>query len=182
MGMATAGTLMSAEEFDSLPVEESQGFELFEGELVEMSTPTPVHSDIEAALVASLRSFLAARGKGRLWLRTEFAFSKSRYQPDLALFVDDRWKEHTAKVPVPIAPDIAVEVISPSESATKVERKRKTYLSHGVKEVWMVYPDELSILVYSAAGLRVVEMPDQLTTPLLPEWSQPLTDIFSICL
>jgi Uma2 family endonuclease len=184
MDMATAGTLMSTEEFDLLPVEESQNFELFEGELVEVSTPRPKHSRIETILIVSLGTHLLPRDRGMVWPRTEFAFGSDRYQPDLAVFVSDRWKQWNEEdVPVRIAPDIAVEVISPSESAVKVERKRLTYLEHGVKEVWLIYSEAPAhIVVSTATEMRMIAVPAHLTTPLLPEWSQPLTEIFSICL
>jgi Uma2 family endonuclease len=84
------------------------------------------------------------------------------------------------EVPVRLPPDIAIEGISPSESASKVERKRMTYLKNGVKEVWLIYADEPHIVICTAVGMSVLEPPASLATPLLPGWSLSLVQIFSI--
>jgi Uma2 family endonuclease len=181
-GMATTGTLMSAEEFDRLPVEESRHFELLEGELAEVSSPTFEHNHIQMVLSTAIHNHLA-KGPGVIIPTTEFAFGADRCQPDLAIFADDRWKQwDRTKVPVGITPDIAVEIISPSETAYRVDAKIGIYLSNGVKEVWEMYSTQPPhLFVHQRNSVRRLEITDTLSTPLLPGWSIPVRDIFEIC-
>jgi len=179
--MATTGTLWSAEEFDMLPVEEGRRFELLEGEVIELSSATPRHNGIQARLIISAGPHLLTTG-GCVWAGTEFALGSDRYQPDVAIYADGRWKQwNLDRVPVGILPDIVVEIISPSETANHVDTKTRTYLRHGVKEVWAFYSTESPhMLVHRQGTSRTLEITDTLSTPLLPGWSVSLREIFEI--
>jgi Uma2 family endonuclease len=180
--MVTTGTLLSAEEFDRLLVEEGRRYELLEGELVELSSPTPQHNRIQAFLIAMLYPSVAGR-RGDIWPTTEFSFGAHRCQPDVAVFIDGRWKQwDMTKVPADIIPDIAVKIISPSESAVHVEKKIDAYLRHGVKEVWILHSMETPHLyVHQRGSVRRLDIGDSLSTPILPGWSIRVREIFEIC-
>jgi len=169
--------MITADEFDLLPLEATQSHELLGGRMVPVGLTTPWHSDATVSLIASLRTVV--RGGGRVWSRTSFALGQNRFQPDVAVFIDQRWKQYTTRVPVPIAPDIVGEVVSANVTAHNIEAKRQAYLRNGVKEVWLAYPTEFTVLVSTPEGGRVIE-DGELTTPLLPGWSLPLSDIFSL--
>lgn len=49
------------------------------------------------------------------------------------------------------APDLAVEIISPSERIGRIRKKLREYFTYGTREVWLVYPDDQEIVVYTAA-------------------------------
>jgi Uma2 family endonuclease len=180
--MVTTGTLLSAEEFDRLPAEEGRRYELLEGELVELSSPTPEHNDIQMTLGTALRAYMSGK-RGRVWPVTEFSFGADRLQPDVAVFADQRWQQvNRRKVPVSMPPDIAVEIISPSESAVHVEKKIDVYLRHGVKEVWILHSMETPHLyVHQRGSVRRLDIGDSLSTPILPGWSIRVREIFEIC-
>ena len=55
----------------------------------------------------------------------------------------------------------------------------KTYQSHGIKEVWIVLPQEAEILIYASTGISELRRKDTLTSPLLPGFSYPLEELFS---
>ncbi len=178
--MAT-GTLMTAEQFDRLPAVEGRKSELLEGELVELSSATLLHNYILLILGTTLVPVLSRLRLGVAVPNTEFIFGDSRFQPDLAVLLGDKWKHwDLERVPVDLTPEIAVEVISPSESATHVERKTRIYLEHGVAEVWCIYPDDRRVYIHRQDSIRMLKEDETLSTPLLPDWSVTVRDLFPV--
>lgn len=79
------------------------------------------------------------------------------------------------------APDLAVEVISPSEAASEIEAKVIDYLDAGTKLIWLIYPQTQTITVHQAPNaIRKLSVDDELTgAPLLPDFSITVRDIFT---
>jgi Uma2 family endonuclease len=173
-------TLMSAAQFDQLPQDEGQKWELLDGELIPVSSATPRHSFIVMELGHSLRLFLR-RSAGVVLPDTEFAIEESRrLRPDLALLSAAQWAQvDQLKVPVTVMPDIAVEIVSPSESASGLERKVDAYLQAGIAEVWVVYPESRHVLVHSRASIRKLDESAVLDSERLPGWSLAVKELFS---
>ena len=92
----------------------------------------------------------------------------------------ERWTSiDRKKTPIPLAPDIAVEVISPSEGADDSLRKIWTYLGAGVQEVWQISPELQRVLIYRGAkSITALEIGESLSTPLLPGWEISVREIF----
>jgi Uma2 family endonuclease len=67
--------------------------------------------------------------------------------PDVAFITHDR-AQNLEGVTFSVAPDIAVEVVSPHETARDVQAKVKSYLKAGTRLVWLVYPEDQTIAVY----------------------------------
>ena len=87
-------------------------------------------------------------------------------RPDLAFVSYERWARNR---PVPrtpawdVIPDLVIEVISPSNSASGVLIKVGEYFRHGVREVWVVYPLEEQVYLYrSPTSVRVLTRSDLL--------------------
>ena len=78
------------------------------------------------------------------------------------------------------APDIAVEVFSPSDTAPEMARKVAEYLAAGSQRVWVVYPAGRRVVVHQADGSVVSYGGDDVITDeeLLPGFSLPLSEIF----
>lgn len=78
------------------------------------------------------------------------------------------------------APDLAVEVLSPSEGSLDVQQKVRDYLDAGTKLVWLVAPQARTVTVYRADGAaRLLRHTDVLDGEhVLPGFSVPLTDLF----
>lgn len=78
------------------------------------------------------------------------------------------------------APDLIVEVLSPSDEWSRVETKLDDYLAAGVKEIWVVSVDERCVWVYRPAQPhRRLEVVDELTSPdVLPGFSCRVVDFF----
>ena len=100
------------------------------------------------------------------------AVRKLERRPDLAFVSYERWARNR---PVPrtpawdVIPDLVIEVISPSNSASGVLVKVGEYFRHGVREVWVVYPLEEQVYVYrSPTSVRVLTRSDLLESTGYP--------------
>ena len=78
------------------------------------------------------------------------------------------------------APEIAIEVISPTETETHLKTKIDAYRENGSKTVWVVYPDAQSVMVYSSNSIRELKSSDKLEDRLLPGFSVPVTTFFNL--
>ncbi len=160
---------MTGSVFDELPYEEGRAWELFNGDLKPMSSPTLEHQEIIFRILLALMNILA--GSGKAATDVEFALApNTRLRPDVWVVCSPRADEMDwTRVPVAGCPDLAIEVISPSESATQAMRKVELYLAHGVQEVWQVFADTRQVMIHTN-GERVekLRVGDTLTTALLP--------------
>lgn len=170
--------VMSGTEFDALPFEEGRRWELLDGALVPVASPTYEHQRISMQIAMELKQYLGKKGKVA-W-DVEFALAgNTRLRPDVWLVHAKKAAELDWKVvPVNGAPDLAVEVISPTESAKDSSGKVTAYLTHGVREVWQVYPEASEIRVYSlpvSAKPRIIAGDGVLTSAILPGFSCPVS-------
>lgn len=180
--MSAAKTLLTAEQFDNYPFEEDKRYELDEGELIEMTRPAYRHNRILKNLLFLLETYFRKNPLGEVLISENlYALSPStRRAPDLAIILGDRFKELIDANVIPIVPDIAAEVLSPSETPRMIHRKRKQYFDAGVKEVWLIHPEVGEIEIWTAAGVsEVLANGDVLTSGLLPEFELPLEDLFA---
>ena len=146
-----------------------------------MPSPTPEHQSIAGILFASVFGYLRHERGGWALAGSEFALGEDdRPRPDVGILPTERWRRvDRRKSPIPLAPDIAAEVISPGERAIDSHRKIWTYLGAGVEEVWQVWPENRQIFVYrEPKSVTVLDIGDRLTTPLLPDWGMDLRDLF----
>ena len=174
--MATTAT-MSGLQFDALPYEEGRRWELLEGDCIEVSSPTPRHQEIIFRVQLSLRQYLA--GNGTALAAVEFALSDLiRLRPDVCVLLADRARLlDLDTIPIPGAPDLAVEVISPTERASESQDKVRAYLRNGTREVWQIFPRSRTVSVHTPTGRIVVEPGSAMTSALLPgclEWIDQL--------
>ena len=128
--MATA-TLMTVDEFARMSTSETGDYELVGGELVPLPSANPMNADIRDCLVQVLRNYFDQNPTGRVLSEVDCRINEETVRrPDLAIFVAGRLDGvDRKKIPLPFAPDIAVEVLSPSEIAFDVNRKVLQYLA-----------------------------------------------------
>lgn len=174
-----AKVLYTAEEFLALPSEDDRLLDLDDGEIVEMTKPGMPHGAITARLTFQLTLGLQPRKLGTV-LSGDVALLLNEgtvRSADVAVVLGERGKVKPG--PFVGAPDIVIEIVSPSEWASHINRKRKQYLDAGAKEVWIVEPEIHMIEVYYPDGTsRSFESPTLLTTPLIPNWQLNLAEIF----
>ena len=181
--MRAARTLLSAEEFDNYPFEEDKRYELDEGELIEMTRPAYKHNRVLAKLLFELTVYLNKNPIGEALLSENlYALSpNTRRSPDVAIILGDRYEELKDAKVIPIIPEIAAEVLSPSETTRMIHRKLKQYFAAGVKEVWLVDPDLREVDIWTGPSLpeRALTVNDALTSVLLPGFKLPLKKLFA---
>jgi Uma2 family endonuclease len=171
---------------DRLGVEPSDRYEVFYGEIEEKPPMGVFESWIASRLFGLLQRWPGLDGYGCLVSETLFLLNSSsglKYRPDLAFVSFDRWARNR---PVPreevwdVVPDLAIEVISASNLATKVILKIRDYFSNGVRCVWVLYPAEELVYVYDSPtivrGLTRSGILD--TSAILPGFQLPLDQLF----
>ena len=144
---------ITADELLRLPTGMGQRYELVNGELRTMTPAGYEHGDIVAEIGMRLRVYVRANGLGRVsGAETGFRLHSNPdtvRAPDVAFVSQVRIP--AGKLPqgyFPGAPDLAVEVISPSEVAADIQSKVTEYFEAGVRLVWIVYPNNRQVAVY----------------------------------
>lgn len=180
----TAVRLLTAEEFWLLPDNEKRR-ELVRGEVEETMPTGAEHSGILANFFLAL--ILWAKQAGAGMVSTEAGFILERNPdvvraPDLYFVRADRLP--VGRLPVKFydfAPDLAVEIISPSETAADVQGKVRDYLAAGTSLVVLAYPRTRSLIVHAADGTgRTYREDEHFTAPaVLPGFSCPVAEIFA---
>lgn len=151
--MDVATRLLTAEEFAALP-EDGWVSELVRGRVVNMPPPGMGHGGMQAELAARLMGHVKPRGLGRVVVGSGVILERGPdtvRAPDVALFRsregdDDRLPAGYAET----MPDLAVEIVSPSDRRPAVRRKAESYLAAGIPLVWIVDPRARTVRVYAA--------------------------------
>jgi Uma2 family endonuclease len=100
--------------------------------------------------------------------------------PDLSFVIADRYQSIDLSRDIEGAPDLAVEVVSPSETAADLHKKIRQYLGAGCEVVWIVYPDSREIEVHdSNTNIHLFSENDTLTAgSLLPGFAAKVREFF----
>ncbi|HVY91693.1 MAG TPA: Uma2 family endonuclease [Bryobacteraceae bacterium] len=176
--MATSAT-MSGLQFDALPYEEGRRLELLEGEIIEVSSPTPRHQAIVRKILIALGRYLDD-ARGVAFPDLEFALSDLlRLRPDVCVLLGRKAREiDLDRTPVPGAPDIAIEVISPTERASDSHDKIRAYLRNGVTEAWQVFPKSQTVEIHRGNGSISLDASQTISSALLPGFEIPIASFF----
>ncbi|CUU03203.1 Endonuclease, Uma2 family (restriction endonuclease fold) [Armatimonadetes bacterium GBS] len=77
------------------------------------------------------------------------------------------------------APDLAVEIVSPSERPAEIYAKLGEYFESGAQEVWLIFPERKQVHRYTPSlQVQVLNENEVLTTPLLPDFELSLRELF----
>ena len=174
-------TKLSFEEFQKLPEREGAIYELDEGELLMEASPAARHNLIRQRITVKLMQFVDSKFLGIVLEEMDFRLNSDTVRnPDVAFVT----AAHVAGIdldvsPIEGAPALAVEVISPSNSAEDMAKKTQQYLRAGSTAVWIVYPKLRMVEVHSTSRVNRVREPEVLTEPtLLPGFSLSLAYVF----
>jgi Uma2 family endonuclease len=175
-------TLLTADELEQMPDDDSVRTELDEGELITMPPTGLDHAYFEIRIASILDQYVRQHRLGRTYCgEPGFRLSPGTVRaPDVAFIRQERLNAMKSKGFANGAPDLAVEIFSPSDSVPQLMRKVKQYFAAGCHTVWIVYPDarELHVLETSGAD-RILGQGDLLEAPeLLPGFSVPLSEFF----
>jgi len=180
----TTTTLMTVEEFGRLP-DDAARRELVRGEVIERTPSGSEHSVIGLAVGSVLRAAARSSRAGRAFgadcgfvLTADPATVRA---PDAAFVRKERFPR--GEVPRSFfvgAPDLAVEVVSPSDTMSELLGKVEEYLAAGTQVVWVVVPERREAYVYRPTDApQVLGAGDGLTAdPVLPGLSIPVAEFF----
>jgi Uma2 family endonuclease len=140
--------------------EDGRRYEILDGELVEMSSPTTRHQRVLLELAVQIHRLVKERGRGTvLCAPCDVVLAQDQVvQPDI-LYVSEERRAIVQKAAVMGAPDFLIEVLSPSNRAWDRVRKRRVYGKSGVREYWIVDPEEKTIEVYRLEGSELLLVP-----------------------
>jgi Uma2 family endonuclease len=182
--MSTRTQLVTAEELLRMP-DDGFRYELVCGELRKMPPAGHVHGRLAATLTASLVRVVTANQLGAVYAaETGFILRRNPdtvRAPDVAFIRQQRVQEVGDVAGYwPGAPDLAIEVVSPSDSYAEVEEKVFEWLEAGTLMVLVVNPRRRSVTVYrSLADIIVLTQNDALDGgDVVPGWTMPVKDIF----
>ncbi len=173
--------LMTVEAFSSMRTGEREDYELIEGELIPLASGTPQQGFVRDFIAHEVGSYFRRSPLGRVITETDCQTAEHTiYRPDVSIFFGERIGQiDLRKIPIPFPPDIAVEVLSPSEGAIEVNRKVRDYLTGGSREVWVVDPVNGELFAHTREDIRMLDAEDALETSLLPGFSVRVSDVFA---
>ncbi len=136
-------------------------YEIVDGRFVEKQLGYP-EALIATELMRALILFDPQRQHGWVLLEMLFELESGKRlarRPDLAFVSYDRWPRHQAVEPglaCPVVPDLVVEVISPWDTGSEIQKKLREYFRACVRIVWQIFPGETdadhTALVYEVSG------------------------------
>lgn len=156
-------------------------FELVQGELVPMSPVGGQHGYLVIRLGSRLENFVEKHKIG--WVGTETGFVLS-HNPDVVRASDIHFLTNKRERPrsgfYEGAPDLAAEILSPSDKASEVLGKVKEYLSAGTRLVWVLDPQGKTVMAYLPSGNAHLYSGDQQVSgeEVLPGFSFRCGDLF----
>jgi Uma2 family endonuclease len=179
--MATIAQTVTAQQLFEMP--DHERFELVQGELVPMSPPGFNHGCIVLDIAAALREFVQAGKLGLVAVEAGFCVSHDPdtvRSPDVAFVRAERIPPGGVRAFFEGAPDLAVEVISPSDRASEVISKAQDWLKSGCVAVWVIDPETRTVTAYSNRPQTLfLSATDALACEeLLPGFRLPISQVF----
>lgn len=177
--MSITQARLSEAQFMRLP-DDGHKYELVEGEA--KLVPTSLrHDQIGAIIVYRLTH--ASIGRGILCIsQAGFRMRNGNIRcPDVSFMRKERLPGGEAPNTFgDAAPDLAIEIISPSEDEADMARKVGEYFASGAEQVWHVFPETQTVAVYTSPDVsRAYRSEDTLTGgTLLPDFACPVADLF----
>ena len=178
----TTQTMLTFEEFERLPDRPGKQ-ELLRGELIDLPPAELRHNRIAHRIYQELNAALnQAHARGEA-LDLGEAYHEMGYQ-----LAGDSWVQPDVSVTharqgegkyFTGAPAIAIEVVSPSNSAEAMDTKADLYFQFGAREVWRVYPKTRRVVVHVKSKAEVVTQHDSLSTPLIPGFAMPIDAVLA---
>lgn len=168
---------------DYLNMNDDNRYELIGGKLIMVPKPKLRHQKIANRFFAALDRFVHENNLGEVNGDVDVFLGDKIVGPDV-LFIAKERLYIVGELNVQGAPDLVVEVLSPSTGSHDRKKKSKIYFDNGVKEYWVVDPDEKLVEVFVAGEKKwtwmgVFDQEDILTTALIPGLEITLKDIFA---
>ena len=170
-------------------LKEGERFELIFGEAYAMSAPNTRHQEILGAVYNQIYNYLDGKPckvyPAPLDVRLFYEEDESDdtvVQPDISVICDEKKRGVEG---CRGAPDLVIEILSPSNTAIEMERKRQLYQNAGVREYWVIDPEHNGLFVYrfQAAGefpaYSSYKSADTVPVAIFPDLNITLEQVFA---
>lgn len=167
------GQRVSYSDLEKWP-EDGRRYELYDGEVYEVPSPILLHQLVLGRLFLVLDGYVGRHGGLVAFAPLDIVLTEyDVVQPDLLLFTAARVPVVDFKKANRLAPDLAIEILSPSTERNDRGRKMTLLARHGVREYWLVDPEAPRVEVYELRGQQFVLAhaatgSEPVQSPLLP--------------
>lgn len=185
--MEVLASKITYKEFAKMDFPENDAFlyELINGELVRKNAPSGEHQFVQSELFYRLMHFVTEKKLGRMFSSpTAVILSEENApQPDLVFLSQEKMKLLDPEWGIQGAPDLVVEIVSPSSYKRDHLEKKKLYGQYGIAEYWIVDPSYRAIEIYvlkdgtyelHAFGIET----EQVTSQVLKGFSLEVNTVF----
>lgn len=176
---------LTVHDYMQLPEDSGKKTELIEGDFLMSPSPNRFHQEILVRITSIIWAYLQAKPIGKVYAAPFDVrlTDLNVYQPDICYFSKSRYNsltEHGADG----APDLVVEILSPSSAKQDLGVKKEIYARTGVEELWSVDPVKRTITIFqlsenSTAPRATLGEGKVLSTPLLPGLKIKVRDVFA---
>jgi Uma2 family endonuclease len=185
-GTTRPGDLSEQSTVTRSPVPDDCFYEVVDGQIVELPPMGAYECDVASFLAFTLGQVIYAQKLGRVIVETMFWLDRSgkrKRRPDLAFVSAEKWpiRRRAPKSEAwEIVPDLAIEVVSESNSANEINLKLVDYFQAGVRQVWVIYPGSHQVYVYpSLTSVKILTQAYELDGgELIPGFRLSLTELF----
>jgi Uma2 family endonuclease len=180
--MATTTGQITWQAFEQLPDGDGWHREVVEGELIVLPPPKSKHSLIANAVARALRP-LQDCGIWKVFVEAGYRLSDDPptwIQPDVSVLSSERALATSGDDYFLRPPELAVEVVSPSETARDLTRKIDLLFAGGSLAVWVIHPEKREVRAFAPDGTSYTRRADEtIALPeLLPGWELPVAKLF----
>ncbi len=156
--MAVQDRLYTARDLAAMP-EDGKLYELHNGVLIEVAGSKYRQTRLAAWIIYLLTVFIEQHSLGGAVTGADGAVELNQYNtriPDVAYLTAERAQKQSEDAYIQGAPDLAVEVVSESNSLPEMQQRAGEYLAAGARLVWIVNPEQRTVDVYRPGGVRLV--------------------------
>lgn len=177
--------LLTIAEYERMPKEDLYRVDLVRGMLVRSPRPAPLHGRVMTRLARRLDEFVEEGGLGVVLSDVGAVLARDPDTvrgPDIAFYSHERIPETGYGSGFWGPPDLAIEIVSPSNRGTALREKLADYFAAGVRVVWVVDPRARTVTIHETAG-RSRTLRDSETLAgedVLPGFRLPLASIFAL--
>lgn len=166
--------------------EDGRRYELYDGEVYVVPAPIPLHQIAVQRFAELLRVYARSHG-GLVFLSPiDIVFSEfDVVEPDVVFFERGRESLIDLRKVIRVAPDLAVEILSPSTARTDRGKKMQMFARYAVREFWLVDPDEPRVEVYWLAGevyalAQTASASETVRSTVLPDFEFIVDQLFEL--
>ena len=183
--MVTNTRKITVEEFEAMAADPGHRYELVDGELVDMDGAPP-HGNVTGEIYLLIRLHVRASGLPlNVGVSTGFRMNPYTLRfPDVQVTTVERMAAYDASAGgwPHFAPDVAIEVVSPSNTPAELARKTEEYFANGTLAMWIADPGPRSVVIRRPGVEDEVFGPDDVLSgdPEIPGFSCAVADIFVV--